>query len=138
MSVETSHGRGGAGNFSAGDDTEYVDGEIVRVGDGDGAHSAGRGGAGNITDAGTTPTPQRKEYDLVPAAATRPSHDGRGDQEQDFHTGRGGAGNEHHHQEETSPAPQDEAHGGSSAPAKSSGKGMVSRLKKKILDRLKK
>lgn len=47
MSVEVSHGRGGAGNINA-DDTQYVDGEVVRSGPegshGDGAYSAGRGG----------------------------------------------------------------------------------------------
>lgn len=47
---EVSHGRGGAGNINP-DDTEYVDGEIVRQGDvgthGDGAYSTGRGGTSN-------------------------------------------------------------------------------------------
>lgn len=46
-SPEVSHGRGGAGNI-AHDDTQYVDGSIVRTGEagshGDGAYSAGRGG----------------------------------------------------------------------------------------------
>lgn len=45
--AEVSHGRGGAGNIAK-DDTQYVDGSIVRTGDvgshGDGAYSAGRGG----------------------------------------------------------------------------------------------
>ncbi|PHH89499.1 hypothetical protein CDD83_5964 [Cordyceps sp. RAO-2017] len=93
MSAETSHGRGGAGNFNA-DKTEYVDGEVVRLGDegshGDGAYSAGRGGAGNIADVGTA-TGQRKDQEVVPDAAIRASQDNK----QDFHTGRGGAGNEH-------------------------------------------
>ena len=44
---EVSHGRGGAGNINP-DDTQYVDGEVVRVGPegshGDGAFSTGRGG----------------------------------------------------------------------------------------------
>lgn len=44
---EVSHGRGGAGNINP-DDTQYVDGEVVRVGvegsHGDGAFSTGRGG----------------------------------------------------------------------------------------------
>lgn len=44
---EVSHGRGGAGNINA-DETQYVDGEIVRQGvegtHGDGAFSTGRGG----------------------------------------------------------------------------------------------
>ena len=44
---DVSHGRGGAGNITP-DDTQYVDGEVVRVGaegsHGDGAYSTGRGG----------------------------------------------------------------------------------------------
>ena len=44
---EVSHGRGGAGNINP-DDTQYVDGEVVRTGTigshGDGAFSTGRGG----------------------------------------------------------------------------------------------
>ncbi len=48
MTAEVSHGRGGAGNINV-DDTQYVDGAIVRTGaegsHGDGAYSAGRGGA---------------------------------------------------------------------------------------------
>ncbi|KAF4988663.1 hypothetical protein FGRMN_9630 [Fusarium graminum] len=90
MSTEVSHGRGGAGNFKH-DDTEYVDGEVVRTGavgsHGDGAYSSGRGGAGNIADVGT-PATDRKDQDIVPEIAVRPSQDGR-----DYHTGRGGAGN---------------------------------------------
>lgn len=47
---EISHGRGGAGNFNP-DDTQYHDGEVVRVGvegsHGDGAYSSGRGGKSN-------------------------------------------------------------------------------------------
>ncbi|TQS33355.1 hypothetical protein Golomagni_06305 [Golovinomyces magnicellulatus] len=112
MPVEVSHGRGGAGNISV-DDTKYVDGEVVRSGiegsHGDGAYSAGRGvytilfdgfeftnawecrlGAGNIGDIGATTT-ARKDADIVPDVAVRTPLD-----EQDFHTGRGGAGNEHH------------------------------------------
>ncbi|KAH7270330.1 uncharacterized protein BKA55DRAFT_683391 [Fusarium redolens] len=90
MSAEVSHGRGGAGNFKV-DDTEYVDGEVVRTGvvgsHGDGAYSSGRGGAGNIADIGT-PSTERKDVDIIPETAVRPSQDGR-----DYHTGRGGAGN---------------------------------------------
>ncbi|KAM5356193.1 hypothetical protein ACJ41O_002839 [Fusarium nematophilum] len=90
MSAEVSHGRGGAGNFKA-DDTQYVDGEVVRAGiegsHGDGAFSAGRGGAGNISDVGSKAT-ERRDKDLIPDSAVRPSQDGR-----DYHTGRGGAGN---------------------------------------------
>lgn len=47
MTAEVSHGRGGAGNMAV-DDTQYVDGEVVRAGpegsQGTGAFSAGRGG----------------------------------------------------------------------------------------------
>ena len=47
MPAEVSHGRGGAGNINP-DDTQYVDGSIVRAGPegshGDGAYSSGRGG----------------------------------------------------------------------------------------------
>ena len=46
-------------------------------------------GAGNITDVGT-PSSERKDRELVPEAAVRASQDS-----QDYHTGRGGAGNEH-------------------------------------------
>lgn len=45
-------------------------------------------GAGNIGDVGT-PTTDRKDADQVPVEAFRPSQD------QEFHTGRGGAGNEY-------------------------------------------
>ncbi|WQF77667.1 hypothetical protein CDEST_02681 [Colletotrichum destructivum] len=90
MTAEVSHGRGGAGNMAA-DDTKYVDGEVVRAGPegshGTGAFSSGRGGAGNIADAKTQPAP-RADKDLVPEEAYRPSTEG-----QDYHVGRGGAGN---------------------------------------------
>ncbi|KAI1361246.1 hypothetical protein F5Y08DRAFT_24995 [Xylaria arbuscula] len=86
---EVSHGRGGAGNINP-DDTEYVDGEIVRQGDvgthGDGAYSTGRGGTANIADT-DTPLGPRADKEVVPEAALRPSVDG------DFHTGRGGHAN---------------------------------------------
>jgi hypothetical protein len=92
MSAEVSHGRGGAGNIGH-DDTQYVDGEVVRSGPegsrGDGAYSSGRGGAGNIGDVGT-PSAERKDQDVVPDAAVRASGEVA-----DYHTGRGGAGNEH-------------------------------------------
>ncbi|CCF39135.1 hypothetical protein CH063_10049 [Colletotrichum higginsianum] len=75
----------------AADDTKYVDGEVVRAGPegshGTGAFSSGRGGAGNIADAKTQPAP-RADKDLVPEEAYRPSTEG-----QDYHVGRGGAGN---------------------------------------------
>ncbi|KAL6878676.1 hypothetical protein J3F83DRAFT_723497 [Trichoderma novae-zelandiae] len=92
MTTEVSHGRGGAGNIDV-DDTKYVDGEVVRSGivgsHGDGAFSAGRGGAGNIVDVGTAST-HRNDTDFVPEVAVRASEDAQG-----YHTGRGGAGNEH-------------------------------------------
>ena len=46
-------------------------------------------GAANIGDAGRTSGP-RKDHEVVPEAAVRPSSEN-----QDYHTGRGGAGNEH-------------------------------------------
>ncbi|KAG8416939.1 hypothetical protein J3459_013489 [Metarhizium acridum] len=92
MAVEVSHGRGGAGNINP-DKTEYVDGgsrpRRSRGEHGDGAYSAGRGGAGNIGDVGSAPA-ARKDKDVVPESAYRASQDN-----QDYHTGRGGAGNEH-------------------------------------------
>ncbi|KAK4140303.1 uncharacterized protein C8A04DRAFT_32183 [Dichotomopilus funicola] len=115
--TEVSHGRGGAGNINP-DDTKYVDGEVVRVGaegsHGDGAFSIGRGGAANIADPGVKQV-TRLDKDLVPEEAVRPSHDA----ETDYHTGRGGAGNEHH-------AHKPEA-GHVEAPV-----GLADRLKKKI------
>ncbi|KAI6373932.1 hypothetical protein MCOR25_003319 [Pyricularia grisea] len=87
-----SHGRGGAGNINP-DATKYVDGEVTRTGvegtHGDGAYSTGRGGAANIGDKGVNST-GRLDKDNVPESAVRPSTEG-----QDFHVGRGGAGNEH-------------------------------------------
>ncbi|KAJ3499492.1 hypothetical protein NLG97_g270 [Lecanicillium saksenae] len=92
MVAEVSHGRGGAGNINP-DSTQYVDGEVVREGligsHGDGAYSAGRGGAGNIGDKGQ-PATERKDRDIIPESAVRHSTDTG-----DYHTGRGGAGNEH-------------------------------------------
>lgn len=46
-------------------------------------------GAGNIGDVGSAPA-ARKDKDVVPESAYRASQDN-----QDYHTGRGGAGNEH-------------------------------------------
>lgn len=46
-------------------------------------------GAGNIGDVGSAAT-NRKDKDIVPESAYRASQD-----TQDYHTGRGGAGNEH-------------------------------------------
>ncbi|KAG9236467.1 hypothetical protein BJ875DRAFT_224766 [Amylocarpus encephaloides] len=91
-STEVSHGRGGAGNIGP-DTSTYVDGEIVRegkVGDhGDGAYSTGRGGAANIGSPKVAATPRKDEV-AIPEVALRPSTD-----DQNFHTGRGGKGNEH-------------------------------------------
>merc|ERR1712080_810558 len=99
--TEVSHGRGGAGNINP-DNTVYVDGEVVREGivgsHGDGAYSAGRGGAGDIGDIGSQST-QRKDRDVIPDSAVRSSTDA-----QDYHTGRGGAGNENSsHKKKTEP-----------------------------------
>lgn len=80
----------GAANIRP-DDTPYADGGITRqgpVGDqGDGPYSAGRGGAGNI---GKEATPDRQVGDeaVVPETATR-EH-----KPDNYHFGRGGAGNE--------------------------------------------
>jgi hypothetical protein len=46
-------------------------------------------GAANIGDAGKI-SASRKDHDIVPEVAMRPSSDNA-----DYHTGRGGAGNEH-------------------------------------------
>ncbi|KAK1783664.1 hypothetical protein QBC45DRAFT_398486 [Copromyces sp. CBS 386.78] len=90
---EVSHGRGGAGNINP-DDTKYVDGEVVRAGaegsHGDGAFSTGRGGAANIGDAGVKPH-RRADKDMIPDVAMRHSQE-----TENYHTGRGGAGNQHH------------------------------------------
>lgn len=51
-------------------------------------------GAGNISDIGTAAT-TRNDGDAIPEEAFRPSQDTQG-----FHTGRGGAGNEHHVKDE--------------------------------------
>ncbi|KAI1185412.1 hypothetical protein F5B17DRAFT_407949 [Nemania serpens] len=120
---EISHGRGGAGNINP-DDTQYVDGEIVRQGDvgthGDGAYSTGRGGAANISDQ-HVPAIARADKEVVPEAATRPSIEG------DFHTGRGGAANVVH-----TPEPE------SKAVAKPPNQGLADKLKHKIFGAFKK
>ncbi|KAF9879769.1 hypothetical protein CkaCkLH20_02580 [Colletotrichum karsti] len=87
MTTEVSHGRGGAGNINP-DDTKYVDGEVVRTGP-EGSQGHGAYSAGNIGDAGTAPA-RRSDKDLVPEEAYRPSTEN-----QDYHGGRGGAGNAH-------------------------------------------
>lgn len=88
-----SHGRGGAGNINP-DDTKYVDGEITRQGQagshGDGPFSTGRGGSANIANADKDAAATRADKQVVPDVAVRPS-----DENKDYHTGRGGAGNAH-------------------------------------------
>ncbi|KAL2020741.1 hypothetical protein VTK56DRAFT_8041 [Thermocarpiscus australiensis] len=125
---EVSHGRGGAGNINP-DNTKYVDGEVVRVGaegsHGDGAFSTGRGGAANIGDAGVKQTTGRKDRDLVPEAAVRPSQENTG-----YHTGRGGAGNEY-----IAPG---SSHGKKGAGGEKVPVGLADRLKRKILGVFKK
>lgn len=75
--------------------SSYGDGEIVRegtVGDhGDGAFSTGRGGAANIGGSPALKADQRKDHEIVPEVALRPSME-----KENFHTGRGGEGNVHH------------------------------------------
>ncbi|KAJ5197905.1 uncharacterized protein N7498_007022 [Penicillium cinerascens] len=88
-----SHGRGGQGNIGH-DQTEYVDGEIVREGvygdQGDGAYSAGRGGVGNIGSPRVRPTSKvPHDSEMIPELAVRNSSD------ENFHIGRGGQGNVH-------------------------------------------
>ncbi|KAI1811632.1 hypothetical protein GGS20DRAFT_588316 [Poronia punctata] len=119
---EVSHGRGGAGNITA-DDTQYVDGSIVRQGEigthGDGAYSTGRGGAANIADKNLPAAAARADKDYVPPEAVRASVDG------DFHTGRGGAANVAHS-------------GNEAAPAKQPNQGLADKLKHKIFGAFKK
>lgn len=75
-------------------------------------------GAANIADAGQVST-ARKDHDLVPEAALRPSTDNA-----DYHTGRGGAGNEHL-------APGKE-HGAHEQHHGASHKGLADKLKHKL------
>ncbi|KAI3323450.1 hypothetical protein HD806DRAFT_496726 [Xylariaceae sp. AK1471] len=126
---EVSHGRGGAGNITA-DNTEYVDGEIVRQGEvgthGDGTYSTGRGGAANIADKNTPGAAARADNEFVPPEATRASIEG------DFHTGRGGAANVVH-------VPESEhATGESGATTKNPNQGLADKLKHKIFGAFKK
>ncbi|KAK3329738.1 hypothetical protein B0H66DRAFT_597304 [Apodospora peruviana] len=127
--ADVSHGRGGAGNILP-DNTKYVDGEVVRAGPegshGDGAFSAGRGGAGNIGDPGTKAA-HRADQDIVPEAAVRPSQDNS-----DYHTGRGGAGNAHLVPKETVAVKKSETTG------EMSPIGLADKLKHKILGVFKK
>ncbi|PUU82541.1 hypothetical protein B9Z19DRAFT_1120572 [Tuber borchii] len=89
---DVSHGRGGMGNIGP-DETEYIDGEIVRTGDptsAGGAYSAGRGGAGNIGAPQRDPVRPSMDEDVVPSPAKVQAHENEG-----FHSGRGGEGNAH-------------------------------------------
>ncbi|KAL2112503.1 hypothetical protein VUR80DRAFT_7356 [Thermomyces stellatus] len=128
---EVSHGRGGAGNINP-DDTQYVDGEVVRVGvegsHNDGAFSTGRGGSGNIGDPRTS-APRRADQVVVPEAAIRPPQD-----DKDYHTGRGGAGNEHVGSESGSK----KSDGGAAAKGAEAPISLADKLKGKLFGALKK
>lgn len=81
---EISHGRGGAGNFNP-DDTQYHDGEVVRVGvegsHGDGAYSSGRGGKSIVRAKGPTrclfplSKPKVTSCDALHGVITHPNRD---------------------------------------------------------------
>ena len=77
-------------------------------------------GAANIGDVGSAAR-VRTDKDIVPEAATRPSQDS------DYHTGRGGAGNEHIAEHKAAVATGDEAP-----------KGLADKLKYKIFGAFKK
>ena len=85
----------GAGNIGV-DDTQYVDGDIVREGTPQqgGEYRGGRGGAGNTVAAppGSVgqPTAATQSEDVVPEPAMR-GQEGY----ENYHTGRGGQGNIH-------------------------------------------
>ncbi|KAK3070575.1 hypothetical protein LTR53_010207 [Teratosphaeriaceae sp. CCFEE 6253] len=122
-----STGRGGAGNIGPDSSAAYTDGGITREGPlGESArggdYSAGRGGAGNIgTPREGTPrsgTPVQRSEDMVPETAMR-SAEGH----ENYHTGRGGSGNEHR-----------DKYGGHSGPQKEhkeSG-GLMEKVKEKL------
>ncbi|SPN96726.1 uncharacterized protein DNG_00246 [Cephalotrichum gorgonifer] len=133
---EVSHGRGGAGNINP-DDTQYVDGEVVRVGvegsHGDGAFSTGRGGSGNIGDAKTT-APLRGDKEVIPEAAIHPAPA----TPQDYHTGRGGAGNEHVASSEVGSKKSSKADETESAPEKPVSVSLADKLKGKLFGGFKK
>lgn len=82
-------------------------------------------GAGNIGDIGSKST-QRRDRDVVPDSAVRPSTDA-----QDYHTGRGGAGNEHSSHKKTEPKQESSATG--AAPVS-----LADKLKDKLMGALKK
>merc|ERR1712080_194971 len=87
--------------------------------------SHGRGGAGNIGDIGSQST-QRKDRDVIPDSAVRSSTDAH------YHTGRGGAGNEHSsHKKKTEPKHNGTAE--ASAPVS-----LADKLKGKLMGALKK
>ncbi|KAJ5884908.1 hypothetical protein N7495_009418 [Penicillium taxi] len=127
-----SHGRGGQGNIGH-DDTEYVDGEIVREGaygdQGDGAYSAGRGGAGNIGSPHVYPTAKAPgDVEMIPELAVRNSTD------EAFHVGRGGQGNvqlDEEHLKEKEKAEKAEK----AKKAKGEPLGLADKLKHKLLGR---
>ncbi|KAF2716713.1 hypothetical protein K431DRAFT_307555 [Polychaeton citri CBS 116435] len=139
MSNIHSTGRGGAGNI--GEDTAtYVDGDIIREGTPQPGGSTGRGGAGNIApsprlspapgsgnvSASNSPSlgPVHQTEDVVPESATRQP----GEEYGNFHTGRGGAGNEHR-----------ERYGGHSHSHEKKGEGLLEKAKHAIgLDKHKK
>ena len=70
---DVSHGRGGAGNITP-DDTQYVDGEVVRVGaegsHGDGAYSTGRGGTKSLPILHLQTRP--RHHELAPPSLSPP------------------------------------------------------------------
>jgi len=88
-----STGRGGQGNIGK-DPTAYVDAGLHRegvVGESvDGEYSSGRGGAGNIVASPQVKPTRRLSQDVIPEANLVPAEG-----HENFHTGRGGAGNEH-------------------------------------------
>lgn len=85
-------------------------------------------GAGNIADVGTTSS-QRKDQDIIPDVAVRASQD-----TQDYHTGRGGAGNEHTSAERAK-SPPAKSNGGATGEAPIS---LADKLKEKLFGAFKK
>ncbi|PSR99385.1 hypothetical protein BD289DRAFT_479522 [Coniella lustricola] len=120
---EVSHGRGGAGNITP-DNTQYRDAEIVRSADEGTGVSTGRGGAANIVNKNNAGP--RVDREVVPEEAMRPSME-----DQDYHVGRGGAGNEHH-------APGHDHHHHDNKNKADGPKGLADKLKAKLTGMLKK
>lgn len=85
-------------------------------------------GTGNIGDAHVRASLDRADHTIVPEAAVRPSAD-----LSDYHTGRGGAGNEHLAPTEKAPATA-----GTTAAAEAPNMGLADKLKKKIFGAFKK